>query len=393
MASRANEIYPFKRNVEKELKAIRLDEYNGQDIIRYYHQRLAEGISFARIHKCLADLRRLSSMFGKAFRDATKDDIVELFGQVEAKDLSAWTKRDYKVVFKHFYKWLRNWEDGTPPEIRWIRNLGDADNRYPILPKDLLTTDEQKRMLNATMNLRDKALLEVMFESGRRPEEILTLHIQDIEFDAMGAKLYVNGKMGEDFARIISSAPSLAVWLDNHPLRNNQDSPVWCGIGHSNKNKQLSYSSARGVIRKIAKRAGIQKKIKLYLFRHTRIDETQGLLTEAQQCMMFGWKFGSRMPHIYMKRYGKHIDNAQAIMNGVVPQKKGVTSNIGVKACLRCHMDNSPASKFCNRCGNALDMQTALQVDESRQVVEALLDRLTKDPKKMEKLLELVREK
>lgn len=391
MVSRANEIYPFKKNMEKTLQRVSEDPNNKSDLLRYYHERVAEGISLGRTYKCMSTLLLISKKLGKPFSQATKGDLVQLVAELENSDLSAWTKRDYKVVLKHFFRWLKNCEDGTtPPEVRWIKKCGHVENKRPILPNDLLTNEEKMAMLRATQNVRDRALLEVMFESGRRTEEILTLHIGDIGFDNMGAKLYVNGKVGEDFVRIISSAAALGIWLDHHPRREDPDSPVWIGLNWSNSMEQMSYSAARSLIRKVARRAGIKKRVHQYLFRHTRIDETQGILTEAQQCMMFGWKFGSRMPAIYMKRYGKHIDNAQAIMNGLTPPKKEVIQILKPKVCARCKGDNSPASKFCNKCGNPLDLQAVATVDESKKKVEALIDRLVQNPDKFEKLLEMI---
>lgn len=384
--NRALEIYPFKRLIERELEKIRSEPYNSESLLKYYDARTADGISPARTFKCLNTLRKISIMLGKSFSDATKDDFVKLVSQLESSNLADWTKRDYKVILKHFYKWFRNWEDGSPPEVRWIKKSGNAENKRPILPKDLLTPEEKTALLMATQNLRDRAFLEILFESGRRLEEILTLHIKDIEFDVIGAKLFINGKMGEDFTRIISSSKSLAIWLDNHPLRNNSDSPVWIGLGYSNKSKQISYGAARMLLKKIAKRAGIKRRIFFYLFRHTRIDETQGILTEPQQCMMFGWKFGSNMPATYMKRYGKHIDNAQAIMNGIKPLEKTVTIVSQPKTCNRCSLENSPVSKFCNRCGALLDINLAIEVDQKKTILEKLVYGIIEDPKKLEKL-------
>lgn len=382
MVSRATEIYPFKKMIQRELLNIKSDPHNSDCMLKYYYVRVAEGISEARIYKCLSTVRRLSHMLDKPFIEATKDDFIKLISDLESRDLGEWAKRDAKVILKHFYKWLRNWEDGAPPEVRWIKKCAKAENRNPILPKDLLTQEEKIRMLRATQNPRDRALLEVLFESGRRPEEILTLHIKDIEFDSIGAKIYINGKMGEDFARVISSSRALAIWIDNHPRRDDPDSPVWVGFGTTNRMKQINYSAARALLKKITKRAGIKKRVKFYLFRHTRVDETQGILTESQQCVMFGWKFGSNMPAVYMKRYGKHIDNAQAIMNGLSPPVKQVTV-AKPKECPRCTMENSPVSLFCNRCGSALDIVTALKMDEANRIVERAAEQLRGDPKKM----------
>jgi site-specific recombinase XerD len=380
-------MYPLKRYVELELEKIGKDPYNAEIILKYYQARLADGISLARMHKCLWTVRRISKMLGKSFDGATKDDFVRLIAELEQSSFSDWTKMDFKVILKHFWRWFKNWEDGTPPEVRWIRRMKNPQSKRPILPKDLLTAEEKMKLLKATENPRDRALLEVLFESGRRLGEILTLRIRDIEFDEMGAKLFVNGKVGQDFVRIISSTPALSVWLDNHALSENPDSPVWIGLGWRNRTKQLSYGAAWSLLRKVSKRAGVNKRIFYYLMRHTRIDETQGILTEPQQCMMFGWKFGSQMPAIYMKRYGKHIDNAQAIMNGVIPKAKAVEAT-KPRVCVRCNFDNSPISKFCNRCGAPLDLQLSMDLDQRKTMLDKLLYGIAAEPEKFEELRE-----
>lgn len=384
--SRALEIYPLENRIERELESIKKDSHNADSILRYHQARVADGISHARIHKCLNTLKHISRMLGKKFEDSTKEDFVRLVSEFERTNWSDWTKRDYKVILKHFYKWLRNWEDGAPPEVRWIKKTRNAQNKRPILPKDLLTTEEKEALLHATYNPRDRALLEVIFESGRRLEEILTLHIRDIEFDSIGAKLYVDGKVGPDFVRIISSAPTLAIWIDHHPARDYPDCPVWVGFGSTNLMNQITYPAAVAILKKAAKRAKIKKRVFYYLLRHTRIDETQGLLTEPQQCMMFGWKFGSAMPATYMKKYGKHIDNAQAIMNGVTPQTKTFVATATPKKCFRCNLENSHISKFCNRCGALLDASTSSDIDQKKTMLDKLLYGIVAEPQKFEEL-------
>lgn len=106
--------------------------------------------------------------------------------------------------------------------------------------------------------------------------------------------------------------------------------------------------------------------------------------------MMFGWRFGSRMPGTYFRRYGKHIDDAQAIMNGIVPRQKQIAPALAPRTCVKCRFHNSPASKFCNKCGNVLDSTTVLKIEANRKEVEKLLDRLAENPEKLEKLLKLI---
>jgi integrase len=372
--SRANEIYPYKKHIQRTLAQIRKDPHNAEDLLRFYEERLSEGISPARIYKCMSTLKLISIRLGCSFQRATKSDMVRLVSGIEQEEkFSAWTKRDYKVILKHFFKWLKGTEEVSPPETRWIkRTESKVENRNPIHPKDLLTADEKMALLKVANHPRDRALVEVCMESGRRLGEILTLRIRDVEFDSIGAKLFVNGKIGADVVRIISSSASLLVWLDNHPLRDNNDAPVWVGLGHENRNKQLSYATARNIILDMKERAGIKKRIHFYLFRHTRIDETQGVLTEAQQ------------------RSGKHIDDAQAIMNGVKIPKREITVPQGPKNCARCKSQNSFASRFCSRCGYVLDLVTAIQLDEARQRANGLIDEIAKDPEKLKKLRKLL---
>lgn len=354
--SRATEIYPYRKAILSVREKIKKDQHNAATLERYYSARVAEGISPARIHKCLCTMSKISKVFGMQFEQATKDDIVRLVASLESEDLADWTKRDYRVVLKHFYKWLRNWEDGTPPEVRWIKKTRGAENKRPILPKDLLTLEEKLALLKATRHPRDRALLEVLMESGRRLGEILTMHIGDIGFDEEGAILSIHGKIGSDFSKIISSAPALAVWLNQHPLRDDPHAPVWVDIVGKNRNRQMPYSGATTMLRNRAKEAGIKKRIHFYLFRHTRIDESQGLLKESEQCNMFGWRYGSHMPATYMKRSIKHIGNAQRIMNGLVPGANP-TAEQKSKRCIRCSTVHSVASKFCMNCGMPLDLK------------------------------------
>lgn len=139
-------------------------------------------------------------------------------------------------------------------------------------------------------------------------------------------------------------------------------------------------------MKKIAKRSGIKKRIHYSLFRHTRIDESQGLLTEAQQCMMFGWRFGSRMPATYVKRYGKHIDNAQAIMNGVTPSQIKPVTPRPPQSCIFCKTENSPLSKFCCRCGKSLDIKFGVSLKDREIKIREMLYALKTDSQELESL-------
>ena len=80
-------------------------------------------------------------------------------------------------------------------------------------------------------------------------------------------------------------------------------------------------------LNKIAKKAGINKKIHPHLFRHSRGTYMANYLTEAQMNAYFGWVQGSGMPSIYVHLSGRDIDDAVLKANGIV-QKDVATPNV-----------------------------------------------------------------
>ena len=60
-----------------------------------------------------------------------------------------------------------------------------------VLPENVLKTEEKDRMLEVAHHSRDKAYVELSWDSGARPGEILALRIHDIEFDEYGAVMTI----------------------------------------------------------------------------------------------------------------------------------------------------------------------------------------------------------
>ena len=314
--SRANSIYNFERKIRNELKSVRRDRVNGGVIVRYHWQRIADGISLARQHKCLCTIKQLSKMLGMKFKDAGKEDLVRVVAKIEARpDFSDWTKRDYKLILKLFYQWLYGCEKcDYPMVVKWIRAGYHIPNS--LKRSDLLTDIEIGRLVRAANHIRDKALILVLSESGRRLGEILTLRIGDIEFDQLGARFLVEGKMGQDYARVIGSARWLAKWLRQHPTKNDPQAPVWVRLDRTQAT-QMSYANARAVLQDCIRRAGISKRVWFYLFRHSRGTYASTRLNAQQLCALMGWKQGSKMPSVYVHLAAEDVDLAQAILNGV----------------------------------------------------------------------------
>jgi len=388
--SGADVVYNYPRTLERELEKLRSNsagKENSETILQFHRLLVAEGLGLARRIKYLWTLRRIAMLLNKPFREATKDDMIDFVAKIEQQQYSECTKRDYKVMLKRFYKWFRGCEDEYPPEVRWIKAGHSISNT--LQKKDLLTIDDVERIANSARDIRDKAFIWVYFESMRRLGEILTLRVGDVEFDQLGARLVVNGKIGRDYGRVITSVPLLSAWLNMHPSRNDPNAPLWVTLCSKNRIRQLSYGAARSILKDCVERAGIKKRVWLYLIRHSRITPASKILPHALLCATAGWKQGSRMPSVYIHLAGEDVDEAQCILSGTAKVEKE-DERLKPLVCTRCLSNNPPGSKFCSKCGAPSDLKTAIQLDHARAKLDTLLNKLTEDPQKLEKFLTLL---
>ncbi len=256
------------------------------------------------------------------------------------------------------------------------------------LPEELLSVEELNKLIEAADHLRDKAFISTLYGSGCRIGELLCLQVKHVQFDNFGAVLLVNEKTGQRRVRVIASAQRLHQWIENHPLKRNPEAPLWITIGTNSRYKVWNYGTAKEVIKKIARKAGIGKRVYPHLFRHSRATHLANHLTEAQIKQYFGWVQGSDMASVYVHLSGRDVDKALLKLNGLeVPEERGEVE-FKPLICPRCKARNSPDSKFCSNCGMRLDAKTAMEVDELRNRVDRLMNELVKNPDVLKALLE-----
>jgi integrase len=299
---------------------------------------------------------------------------MKVVGDIERMDRSESTKRDYKILIRKFFRWM-----DKDDVIAWMKIPSRNDCRK--LPEDMLSEEEIKKMIDACEHPRDRALVASLYESGARISELGNLKIKHVKFDQYGAVLMVDGKTGMRRVRIIFSSPYLATWLENHPFRTDPEAFVWIGIGTVGRNEPMVYGAIRMHLKRIAQKAGIKKRIHPHLFRHSRSTHLAKHLTEAQMKQYLGWVQGSDMAAIYVHLSGRDVDNALLRMHGIVTEDtKDV--QMSPKQCTRCTTMNAPTTKFCSKCGLALDIKTALEMEEkSADVSMDFMQAAKSDPK------------
>jgi len=364
-----------------------LSSKNKDTLFRFERELVVKGLTKARVVKYLETLKRIGMWLAKDFETATRDDIIQVMENVEKANYSAWTRVSYRVITKRFYKWLLKTEDGYPENVRWITTSCKRANIEPLGRNKLLTENDIQTLLNHSCNLRDKALVSILWESGCRIGEIATLHVRNITFDEYGAVLQVNGKTGPRQVRIVNAASHLTLWLNTHPSRDDTDAPIWINLGQVNRHQQMDYPAIRKMLERLFDKAGIKKPSNPHIFRHSRATFMANHLTEFQMNHYFGWVQGSNMPSTYVHLSGKDLEAALLRANGVHIEKTQQEALLKPQTCPKCQLINSHDNKFCTRCGGLLDISELARIQEERQQLEqkrtfadGIMNQLLADP-------------
>ncbi len=324
-------------------------------------------------------LTHLAHAVQKPFKDMTKED---LENYIFNKDLSPKSLNTHKILIRKFFKWLYRTED-FPSVVNWIKF---QNNKKRKLPDDLLTHAEVRALIDATDNPRDRALISVLYESDCRRGEIVGLKQKDVTFDQYGAVIMVHGKTGDRPVRLINSSPDLTLWMNNHPNKGG-DKPLWVNL--HNPNTKLEGEGLKILVKKTAKKTGLEKRVYPHLFRHTRSTHLAKDFTEAELKVIAGWTPGSRMTDIYVTLSMRDVEKKLLEKAGLIPKDEARKEEEVLRArnCPRCKEINPATAKFCYRCGMALDMQTAVKIEkENSGIALEMLDLLKQHPRLLETL-------
>ena len=335
---------------------------------KFANELRVSGLTDYRVMFYLVRLRVLSKIMGSAFLKPTRDDITHAIAELQLiekpKKLSPRTIEDYKQAMRKFYTW--HLSKKVYAQVVGHVKIQNNVNRTKK-SEDMLTDSEMELILKNAMNPRDKALFSLLYDSGCRVGEILTLRIQDLKFDQYGALIHVTGKTGERNVRVVgNSIAYLREWLRIHPL-GNLDSWLFVGINGDKLGQPLDYDTMRSALRKACIRAGIKKRIHPHLFRHSAATRLAGVLSESVLKKTMGWTGGSRMAATYVHLNDVETDRAVLQAHGIETEKHTLEPNKPMK-CPRCGTLQPSYAKICTNCFMVLDQSLAIKTTLSFDV-------------------------
>ena len=366
------------------LKQSNISERNKELIEKFCNECFAQGVKAGRVQKYAYILRKVAEWLEKDFDKATESEIKRVVAIINTSPFTEWTKYDYKRSVKKFFRWL-----GKEKEVSWLKCNGIKNRK---LPEEILSEEDIEKLIGSATSIRDKALIAVLYESGCRVGEFLSMRIKNVSFDRYGAVIVVHGKTGCRRIRLVSSSPYLAEWMNMHPFRDNPEAWLWISLHNF---KRLAYNSLRTILRTVAKKAGVKKKVNPHAFRHARATHLANFLTEAQLKEYFGWVQDSDMASVYVHLSGRDVDRAILKLYGIeTEESKNGGELLKPRKCLRCGEINPATNKVCRRCFFPLDggAEVILEKEVKRELIDAVIETLWNDREFREIFMKKVRE-
>lgn len=173
-----------------------------------------------------------------------------------------------------------------------IKNNPVADVTAPKASKrlpDALDVDQMASLLSIKgdelVDVRDRAIMELLYSSGLRLGELVGLNIGDVEFE--GGLVKVLGKGSKE--RIVPvGRKALAALQDWQRLRANEANVEEEALFVGRRGARISPRTVQAMVRKRAAEVGLPKRVYPHLFRHsfaTHVLESSGDLRGVQEML------------------------------------------------------------------------------------------------------------
>jgi integrase/recombinase XerD len=389
------DIHNYQKKLDNslaKLDASKVLSQSQKDDIREFIETLRdEGLSVPRIHKYVYTISFYGEWLGKDFGEVGADDILKAVREhVDRNDnISPATKYHYKVALRKFFKWYCG-RDKPPdmreyPEmVRWIKPKS-VDNETK-LPEEILSEGDIKKLLDTDSHIRNKAIIAVLFNSGARVGEFLTLKLRHVEIDKFGASITLwTSKTQSRKVRLGFAAPYLIGWCNVHPFRDDLEAALWvpfnAGGVRGRDRDAISYQNLVKILSGTAIEAGVRKAMNPHALRHAAatFDAKCGM-PEAMMRQKFGWGSNSKMPSLYIHLAGKDMEDFELKRAGLKVAREKPGEAMRPLQCPRCELINKATCNYCDKCGLPLNNIAAMRLDEIKKSTDVDMDAILRDP-------------
>jgi len=216
------------------------------------HLRVERGLAGNTVYSYKRDLEQFKKWLNHDLKEVNSRVMGEYIGNLREKGLSSSSISRKLSVVKMFYRYLL------------------AEGIIGEDPTQSITAPRRGRKIPsylslALLGLRDKALLEFLYATGLRISELTSLNIGQVNLNTGWLK--VRGKGYRE--RMVPLGGEAIKWMNKYLRERNEEknrtSPLFC----NRYGKRLSRQSCWKIVKKYARKAGINKVISPHTLRHS----------------------------------------------------------------------------------------------------------------------------
>jgi len=217
-----------------------------------------ERLSESTLKSYKLELSIFAKHIHKKAEDITTNDIRMYLSKWDKLKISSLSKKI--SILKTFFSWLRN-EDIIAKDNAFNIKTPKKEKRLP----KALTIEELELVRESCVTLREKSMVEIMYASGCRLQEIYNIdRFNDINWANM--TIHIIGKGNKE--RIVHFGFKAKFYLNKYlESRTDDDSALFITI--RKPYRKLSMKGIQREIRIIALRSGITKSLHPHVFRHS----------------------------------------------------------------------------------------------------------------------------
>ena len=235
-----------------------------EDYINYL--KIERQLSINTIDSYKRDLEDFYKYTSKSYKFITKDDVINYLGYLNNK-INPRSINRHIVSIKNYFKFL---EKNNSIKINPCDDITGLKTTKK-LPKVLSEDDINKLLdikLNNAFSYRNKAMLELMYSSGLRVSELLSLEVNNIDFNMNLVRVFGKGSK----ERIVPIDDIATKYLSEYinvyrnTLLKNKESDI---LFLNSRGDKLTRQGFFKILKTIAREKGIKKELSPHTLRHS----------------------------------------------------------------------------------------------------------------------------
>jgi integrase/recombinase XerD len=233
-----------------------LEEVSQEMIARWASDATTRGIDEKTVRGYSWSLMNFQKFLGHSITKADKMEIRAYVDMHRKKNLTTRTIRSRLNALSSFYEFLLFEEirkDNPVREVR-VRYLTQYKTASEEHTHKLISIEEAARLVQACVDIRDKAMLLLMFKTGVRRGELLSMEMGDINWQDQSITLKPKKKRSNRTVFFDDEAAYyLRRWIDARETRHPSGPALWI----STWGKRIDYGSIQYTIGNVSRLCGL----------------------------------------------------------------------------------------------------------------------------------------